>query len=109
MRRFISTLLVCLVIPMVGCAHASARINDLSLGMTKPEVIAVMGEPNSRSMTSPDREILVYEDHHNGWKDFWLVLENGKLTQFGEPQRGSSSIQPVFQVPLKTFQPVIIK
>ncbi|MBU1810545.1 MAG: DUF2845 domain-containing protein [Candidatus Omnitrophica bacterium] len=64
------------------------RTNLVSLGMTKAQVIKVMGIPAS-SKGEFDKEILeyiLYPTVDLTWKDreyFWVTLENGKVIQYG--------------------------
>jgi hypothetical protein len=57
----------------------------VQLGMTKPEVIAVMGEPNYSSVRE-DVEILNYKLRTDGIfaDDFIIRLKQGKVDLFGK-------------------------
>lgn len=71
-----------------ACATAS-RINRVSLGMNKGQVIDEMGDPNS-SKASGDTEVLEYLltassteaiRHHE--TPYWVVIKDGKVVQYG--------------------------
>jgi hypothetical protein len=79
----------CLLIFLFGCAAGSAtRINGLSVGMTKDEVIEVMGEPNYTS-AARDVEILSYKLKSGAFytETYSVRLKDGKVDRFG--QQGS--------------------
>lgn len=84
--RKILVLFLCL--GLAGCATAY-KINQVSLGMTKAEVIKVMGEPVSISATE-NQEYLNYqlaetaEDGFNGdYTPYAIVLQSGKVASYG--------------------------
>ncbi len=70
---------------MIGCAGTSKKINQVQLGMTKPQVIAVMGEPNY-STVREDTEILNYKLTTDGifTDDYIVRLKQGKVDLFGK-------------------------
>jgi len=82
--RRICILMVAAVV-MLGCAGTSKKINKIQLGMTKPEVIAVMGEPSYTSERD-DIEILNYKLLSNGifTDDYIIRLKQGKVDLFGK-------------------------
>jgi hypothetical protein len=57
------TLTLCLVVALllVGCVTSSKKLSEVSLGMTKTEVIAVLGQPKSVSARRGGTEILRYQ------------------------------------------------
>ena len=63
---------------LVGCAASAKRINNLQQGMTKAEVIDIMGEPDYTSSTK-DVEILSYRLASGGvFKETYFVrISNG--------------------------------
>ena len=81
-------ILLSLVILVFGCAGSAKKINHLSIGMTKAEVIEAMGEPNYTSGAN-DIEILSYKLTSNSlYSDTYFVrIKNGKVDRFG--QQGS--------------------
>lgn len=85
----ISLLLIFLV--FVGCA-GTQKMNRLSVGMTKSEVINSMGREPDNTSAKDGVEYLTY----NLWRDFWdrrpgdysdkffVRLINGKVDAYGE-------------------------
>ena len=81
--------IMCLLIVMVmvgGCATIQ-RMDRLRLGMSKEEVIKILGKP-STTKTESTKETLGYELSPT-WDSFWsekeaycVVLENGKVTKY---------------------------
>ena len=70
---------------VLGCAGSAKKINNLNIGMTKAEVIEVMGEPNYTSAAN-DIEILSYKLTSNSpYSDTYIVrIVNGKVDRFGK-------------------------
>lgn len=78
---------------LIGCAAPVEKITNVSLGMTKQEVIGTMGPPNS-TKAKDSTETLVYIHEGTFWtwghgvrptREYWVRLENGKVTQYGQP------------------------
>lgn len=73
-----------------GCGGLETRTNLISVGMSKQEVIAVMGTPNATRATQ-GVEYLTYilythwlrEAHHK--IEYFVQLRNGKVTAYGRP------------------------
>jgi len=67
----------------LGCASAG-KINDVNIGMTKQEAVAVMGQPSSTSAKG-DVEYLNYR-LSGGFlmtNDYYVRLKEGKVDAFG--------------------------
>jgi hypothetical protein len=86
--------IMCLVI-LTGCQAMmygtvdNFAIRQIKPGMTKTEVIALIGEPNSIGLDSDKgEEILVYKRMRNAFSFFLhnyaVVLRNGKVVRYGE-------------------------
>ena len=69
---------------LVGCAGSAKRINNLQQGMTKAEVIDIMGEPDYTSSTK-DVEILSYQLTSGGLlkETYFVRIYNGTVDRFG--------------------------
>ena len=69
---------------VLGCAGSAKKINSVTLGMTKSEVISVMGTPNYSSVRE-DVEILNYQLASNSlFTDAYIVrIKQGKVDMFG--------------------------
>ena len=81
-NRVILTLLV--IILLAGCASSPQSMNNLSLGMSKSEVIDTVGNPISTSARE-DVEFLKYRFRSDGVfaSDYYVKLQNGKVDAFG--------------------------
>jgi hypothetical protein len=81
--RIFGALFLCLL--LVGCA-TRAKMNNLSLGMTKSQVLSVMGRPASTAATH-GTEVLRYDLHDNVFdehaSEYWVTLENGRVSEYG--------------------------
>lgn len=87
-----------------GCASPGSKMNRLSLGMTKSEVIDVMGDPDT-TKAAEGIEYLVYRidpwAHMEAWNasgEYWAVIENGKLTKYGRPGDFNTTEAPTTKV-----------
>jgi len=84
MKRFIIILIVVL---LVGCA-TSSRMNKVNIGMSKSEILSVMGTPTSKSAEG-NKEVLKYKLYGGGKgvmspRIYHIVLENDKVVSFGD-------------------------
>ena len=86
MKRILIVLLLCGLV--AGCAGSASRINDLKIGMTKADVVAVMGEPDFTS-GSKDIEILSYKLKSGSLftETYFVRIKGGRVDRFG--QQGS--------------------
>lgn len=73
-----------LLILVWGCAGSASRMNDLTVGMTKSEVIDVMGAPDYTSAKA-ETEILCYRLTADGvFKDsYYVIIKQGAVDRFG--------------------------
>ena len=81
-------LVLCTMVLLLVCAGSAKKINDLNIGMTKSDVIHIMGEPNYTS-GSGNVEILSYKLKTDCcFSDtFFVRIKEGKVDRFG--QQGS--------------------
>ena len=99
-----STIVLALLSP--GCSwvmpHKYARqLNKLSIGMTKVEVIDVMGDPIA-TKAFKDQETLVYHlRDHKGKSEYWVTFVDGKATMWGNPGDFGSAAVPTRRVIFK--------
>jgi outer membrane protein assembly factor BamE (lipoprotein component of BamABCDE complex) len=68
------------VIALSACTSMPKKMNSLSRGMSKSEVIQTMGTPNSTAADS-NGETLVYKD---GPHVYLVQLKDGKVDAYGE-------------------------
>jgi hypothetical protein len=72
---------------LTGCAPMASKLNKVSVGMTKPGVIAVMGKPNQTS-ASQGVEYLVYTLDASATdltppEPYFIRLVGGKVDAYG--------------------------
>ena len=76
-------MLVIVVQLLFGCAASSSKMNNLKLGMTRAEVIRVMGSPGSTS----EAEGVLYLKYRlrDGFitDDYYVRVINGKVDAYG--------------------------
>jgi hypothetical protein len=76
-----------LLVFIAGCGGfytpSVKMLNKVSIGMTKAEVIQILGEPQASSAQS-GRELLLYGIPSNDFSDkFHVVLDQGSVVKFG--------------------------
>jgi hypothetical protein len=88
--RTAHTLILISIMILAGCATAP-KTNRLSLGITKQQVIAVMGSPNSTAAHIAGVEILRYRlsatNHdvfHRRTEEYFVRLVGGKVDSYGK-------------------------
>ncbi len=91
MRPALTLLFACFAFLLVGCSGGPSRIEGIAEGMTKKEVVAVLGEPRYTSQVSGS-EYLTYKV----WRSFWrrapgnytdihyVQFTNGRVVQYGD-------------------------
>ena len=86
-------LLVILVI-ISGCASAK-KMNRLSIGMTKQDVIKTIGTPSTISASGKDIEVLfykLYEEDDLVSNTYYVILESDKVIQFSRAEDSGTPI-----------------
>jgi hypothetical protein len=79
---------------MVGCASSSAKLNHISLGMSRDEVVKTLGRPHAVSAQG-DVEFLTYNLLNKGVgdiKEFVVRIQKGSVESFGERVNFGSSL-----------------
>jgi hypothetical protein len=92
------------LLTVFGCATAT-RMNGISVGMTKQEVIRAMGEPSSTAAPGGDYEVLRYRltpDHAHAIRfiteEYFVKLVDGKVTSFGKVGDFDSAKDPTLNI-----------
>ena len=93
MKRLIPILVLFVtLVALVGCTTPSDLIKDISLGMTPDEVKDEMGDPytvRAAKVYDNGETMMVYEYLPPVFtfnpKTYWILFENGKVVQWGEP------------------------
>lgn len=74
---------------LTGCATTSQKTNLLSVGMTKQEVVQIMGTPKSTSAQN-NTEFLLYDEYENQTQiyldepsEYFIKISNGKVVSYG--------------------------
>lgn len=88
-----------LAILLTGCVKHSSRMNRVSMGMTKPEVIKVMGKPVSVT-ADKHAEYLNYSllERFGVIIPYEVKMVNGAVESFGRvgPQAQTPLIAPIY-------------
>ena len=88
---YLTLCLTCLTFWLSGCSSGPSRIESVTEGMTKAEVVAVLGEPRHVSPVAGS-DFLTYKV----WRSFWrrapgnytdihyVKFTNGRVVQYGD-------------------------
>jgi hypothetical protein len=82
MKKFI------VLFSLLSACASQSKLNNLNIGMTKQDVIKIMGTPDSTKAREGE-EVLVYTLRDGVMspkytsKDYWVVLIDGKVKQYG--------------------------
>lgn len=105
MKR-ITSILVFILLCSIGfsCAHGS-KMKKLSPGMTKQEVINILGKPDGYK-ASGDYEALKYANKlMSGWSwdraDYYAILKNGILVEYGAGEIREKENNIIVLVPIR--------
>jgi hypothetical protein len=104
MRRRLSALALLMGLLLVGCSAGPSRIEGVEAGMSKAEVIAVLGEPRATSVISGS-EYLTFKV----WRSFWrrqpgnyrdvhyVRLSGGRVTEHGDLRTLPESVRSLIK------------
>jgi hypothetical protein len=101
-----SLLALACCLAVVGGTGTSAKMNRVSLGMTKKEVISAIGNPDSMS-ASGDTEFLIYhlaspkELVASQLRQYFVRIKEGKVDAYGEKGDFDSTKNPIVGVNIK--------
>lgn len=90
---------------LVSCVGTSAKLNKVSLGMTKSEVVEAIGTPDSVSAQG-NIEYLIYHwaspkqliADENNLDQFFIRLTNGLVDAYGEKGDFDSTKDPKIKI-----------
>ena len=73
-----------ILIALTGCATTS-KMNKVSLGMTKNEVLKLMGNPVSTAGIGTEETLRynLYNAYSDMYEEYWVVLQNDKVYKYG--------------------------
>ncbi|MCU0651542.1 MAG: hypothetical protein MUC39_01185 [Candidatus Omnitrophica bacterium] len=82
-------MLLVLCLGLCGCVTTSSRINNISLGMTKANVLRSMGTPTSTSAKGTTeyltyKLIVAYDRVDPIYNDYFVKLIDGKVESYGK-------------------------
>ena len=92
-KKALLTLTLLMSIALAGCQAAiygtASGLSELELGMSKSEVIDILGKPVTRSADGDKQEeYLIYKKMKHaisGWpRTYQVVLRDGKVVKWGE-------------------------
>jgi hypothetical protein len=71
---------------LVGCATSSRRLERVSLGMTKPQVIEALGSSPRGVSAQQGIEMFRYKLDDGGFmlKEYWFYFDGGRLVHYGQ-------------------------
>ena len=84
-----------------GCASSSAKLNKVSLGMSRDEVVKTLGRPHAVTAQG-DAEYLSYNLLNKGvgdMKEFVVRINKGSVESFGERASFGSSLLTLTNAP----------
>lgn len=93
------------VLAITACATGELVRGNVQEGMTKPEVISLLGNPDGFQKNG-DSEALMYTNRLiSGWSwdrtDYTIILQNGRVVQYGTGQVRQNSPNTLILVPLR--------
>lgn len=103
-------MIVIMALMMFGCASAG-KMNRISLGMNKDQVIDKLGDPNSTKagdgvevlsymLTATDNDAIAYH-----YTEYWVVLKDNKCVQYGKAGDFGSGVNSTNKLILETRTP----
>ncbi|WP_432700963.1 outer membrane protein assembly factor BamE domain-containing protein [Kluyvera cryocrescens] len=76
----------CVVALLAGCTTGE-KIHNVQVGMTKQQVIDLLGTPDGDSVKGSTEQIQYSNRLASGWGwdkgDYYVTFENGKVTSYG--------------------------
>ena len=73
-----------IMIVLTGCA-TTGKMNKISIGMSKSEVIDLMGTPASTAGIGREETLRynLYDTQFDTYSEYWVVLNDGKVYKYG--------------------------
>ncbi|HFV9214620.1 TPA: outer membrane protein assembly factor BamE [Enterobacter roggenkampii] len=79
-------LIVGLFVLLAGCTTGE-KIHNVQVGMTKAQVIAMLGQPDGDAVNGNKEQIQYSNRLASGWGwdkgDYYVTFEDGKVVQYG--------------------------
>lgn len=85
---------IAMLVPLIwlsGCSTPARRMNEIQVGMTRADVLSVLGQPISKGVDG-DSEILYYKLAENisdyshsfwGGQPYYVKITDGKVAAYG--------------------------
>lgn len=92
MKASVAVVLLVLSLALTACRSPASKINNLSTGMTKAQVIELLGAPRDTTAIG-DKEVLLYKLTRYRpplkvplHEEYQVMLLNGQVFAFGKPR-----------------------
>ncbi len=84
MKKIIISLILLLAALFTGCAMAD-KLNDVRIGMTKDQVVTLLGQPDSTSAQANIEYLTYYFSNDGSYRDqpYMVRMVEGKVESFG--------------------------
>lgn len=105
MEKFIKPLVASAVFLLAGCVWSAERMNQLSVGMTKAQVIDAIGSPRSSSAQGGVEYLnYVFTEQYGIARpqDYFVRLIDGKVESYGKKGDFNSTKDPTLNVNIKS-------
>lgn len=94
----------CILMNITACASMGPsfvpqRMGQLSVGMTKSDVLKIMEVSPTQFKAHLNTEYLIFETH---WGDYFVRFVDGKVNAYGKVGDFDSTKDPAFNVNIKT-------
>lgn len=102
MKRIIT--LIFLVVAMAGCATGEQVRGSLQPGMSKSEVISLLGNPDGFKKVENQEALLYTNRLISGWSwdrtDYTVILQDGRVIEYGTGHVRQNSANTLIIVPI---------
>ena len=94
---------IAILVLFTGCVTWVSSMNQVSDGMTKKDVISILGNPVSTASPGYGVEILRYRLDHAfvGWEEYYVKLVDGKVDSYGKMGDFDSTKDPTLNLNIK--------
>jgi len=110
MKQLLS--IIILAVLLVGCKTGwinPSKMSKISIGMTKPEVIKVLGTPHNAEASQSSETLWWLEDQGNWMHIYHFVkLTNGKVDSYGLGNESQKPMQPTAPNSSSQNAPVVV-
>lgn len=93
-----------LVVSIAACATGEVVRGGIREGMTKAEVISLLGNPDGFKRIGEQEALLYTNRLISGWSwdrtDYTVILQNGRVSEYGSGQVRQNSPNTLILVPL---------